>query len=279
MKLKFEVMGMNCKLGVIGVGNMAKAIIGGIQGSSVAVSQIFLYDKNTDQYDDVNDTRVPCTPMTELAKTVALSDCILLSVKPQNFPEVLAEIAAVSGHERKLYITIAAGITVDTVSSALNGARVVRALPNLPMTIGRGVSVICRNSDVDAESFDFIKALFESSGSSIVIDECEMNRMIGVTSSSPAYVFAFIDAMYNAALAQGLSSEGLISAICDVFIGSAELLKRSDSTPGELASRVASKGGTTERALAEFKASDLNGAVLSAMNACTARADELSISK
>ena len=103
--------------------------------------------------------------------------------------------------------------------------------------------------------------------------------MIGVTSSSPAYVFLFIDAMYNAALSQGLSPEGLVDAICDVFIGSAELLKCSSASPRELADRVASKGGTTERALDEFKSADLAGLVLAAMNACTSRADELSETK
>ncbi len=270
---------MNCKLATIGVGNMAKAIIEGIQSSEISVSEIILYDKNQSQYDSLQNNRCPYVCASSVADAIEMADCVLLSVKPQNFPEILSEIACVPKHQQKLYVTIAAGITVESVSKALGDARVIRVLPNLPMTIGKGVSVICRNDSVDRESFDFVRSIFDAAGSTVIINENEMNRMIGVTSSSPAYVFAIIDAMYNAAIAQGLPSEGLIDAICDVFIGSAELLKRSADTPAQLVSKVASKGGTTERALNTFKNSGLEDIILRAMCDCTARADELGQSK
>ncbi len=263
------------KLAVIGVGNMAKAVISGIQNSDVAVSKILMYDKNIEQYSTLVSGRCPYVYCNSIVAAVNAADCVLLSVKPQNFPEVLEEISTVDGACNKLFITIAAGITAQSVSDALGGAKVVRALPNLPMTIGKGVSVICKNSAVPSSEFDFICSLFDSAGSSLVIEESQMNRIIGVTSSSPAYVFKFIDAVIKGAQEQGLECEGLLDAVCDVFIGSAMLLKQSGEAPQELISKVASKGGTTERALAKLDEGKIDKIIYDAMLACTNRADEL----
>ena len=198
-----------------------------------------------------------------------------MAVKPQVYPQVLEEIRSISGASGKLYITIAAGITADTVSAELNGARVVRVLPNLPMTIGKGVSVICKNENVSSDDFGFVNAVFSSSGSTLIIDEKDMNAIIGVTSSSPAYVFKFIDAICKGAEAQGLDGKNLIDTVCDVVIGSALLLKQSVDTPTELISKVASKGGTTEQALIKLNEGNFDKVIEDAMIACTARADEL----
>ena len=270
---------MNYRLAVLGVGNMAKAIISGIQKSSCSVSEIRLYDKNTDQYNDLATGTCSYAYCNSIADAVSGADCVLLAVKPQNLPEVLSEISTCHTYEDKLYITIAAGISVDTVSKSLTGARVVRVLPNLPMTIGMGVSVICRNTDVPTEDFDFVRSLFDCSGSTLLINESEMNRIIGVTSSSPAYVFKFIDAVYKGAVAQGIEQDGLLDAICDVFIGSALLLKSSPELPEQLISRVASKGGTTERALNVLNNENIDNIISNAMKACTERANELGKAK
>ncbi len=266
---------MSYKLGVIGVGNMANAILAGIVHSDVAVSEIYVYDKNECQYSalkNIGCNHFACESVKELVQS---SDCILLAVKPQNFPEILEQISFADNHAQKLYITIAAGISSKSVSEVLNNAKVIRVLPNLPMTVGLGVSVICRNTSVSKEDFSFVTSLFESSGSTMIIDENEMNRIIGVTSSSPAYVFKFINAIYQSALAQGLSDDGLLGAVCDVFIGSATLLKQSNETPDTLIQRVCSKGGTTERAIMSLNDADIDTAIHNAMTACTQRADEL----
>lgn len=266
---------MSYKLAVIGVGNMAKAIISGLQTSDIDVSEIRLYDKNSKQYDDLKKGRCSYTFCTSELETIDGADCVLLAVKPQNYPELLEKLALHSEHASKLYITIAAGITVKTVSEALSNACVIRVLPNIPMVIGNGVSVVCKNPDATDEQFSFVCSLFNAAGSTLLIEEAEMNRIIGVTSSSPAYVFKFIDAIYKGALAQGLASDGLKNAICDVFIGSAMLLKSSDESAEQLVDRVASKGGTTEKALECLNAANIEDIVTSAMIACTARADEL----
>ena len=183
---------MSYKFAVIGVGNMARAVISGIQKNPQKISEIHLFDMNTEQYERLENGAISYNVHNSIEEAVSLCDCVLLSVKPQNFPEVLAELTKVSGYKDKLYITIAAGISVKTVSESLGGADVVRVLPNLPMTIGEGVSVICKNPDVSDEDFAFVTSLFSSSGSTLIIDERDMNRTIGVTSSSPAYAASAI---------------------------------------------------------------------------------------
>ena len=265
---------MKKKLAVIGVGNMAKAIVGGILSANVPISEIFLYDRNPEQY-----ATAPASELISLTKSISEAitnaDVVLISVKPQNYDEVLAEISVVPNFSKKLYISIGAGISSQSVSDRLSGAQVVRILPNLPMLIGQGVSVICKNSAVASVDFEFICAIFRSAGSVLLIDEKDMNSIIGVTSSSPAYVFEFISAIYQGALAQGLDNKDLLDAICDVVIGSALTLKTSDCSPQEWVSRVASKGGTTERALATLKEYHFTEAIGEAMKACTDRANEL----
>lgn len=265
---------MGRKLAVIGVGNMAKAIIAGITASSLSVDEFLLYDKNAEAlcaFSDDSRFRFA----DGVASAVSSADCVLLSVKPQNYPEVLEEIRNSAGYKNKLYISIAAGITLESVSDTLDGALVIRVLPNLPMTVGRGVSAICKNAAADGESFDFVVEIFASAGNTVIIDEEEMNRIIGVTSSSPAYVFKFIDAICKGADAQGLDGKALVDAVCDVVIGSALLLKNSQESPSALISRVASKGGTTQEALNVLEANRFDEIISQAMIACTKRADEL----
>ena len=267
------------KLAIIGVGNMAKSIVLGVIKSNVPISEIIVYDSNPSQYEALPKELFTFSYASCIAEAVRNSDCVLLAVKPQNYPTVLKEIHAVSDHNQKLYISIGAGITVQSVSESLSHASVIRVLPNLPMTIGNGVSVICKNPAVSSRDFEFVTSLFSSSGSTLLIEESDMNRIIGVTSSSPAYVFKFIDSIYKSAIAQGLSDEGLLDAVCDVFIGSALLLKKSSESPQELISRVASKGGTTEQALKVLNDSNIERIIFDAMIACTNRADELGASK
>jgi pyrroline-5-carboxylate reductase len=266
---------MSKTLAVIGVGNMASAIIAGIQRSDVGLSNICLFDKITNKYDTLAVGKCKYIPSSTISEAIAGADYVLLSVKPQNFNEVLDEIVSVPTHKEKTYITIAAGITVSSISNKLGTDSVVRVLPNIPMTIGMGVSLICRNENVDSDIFSFVCDVFNASGSTLIIDEENMNRLIGVTSSSPAYVFKFIDCIYKGAIAQGLPADGLIDAICDVFVGAATLLKSSGETAEELISKVASKGGTTQKALDAMDDANISGIISDAMVACTHRADEL----
>lgn len=264
------------KIGFIGVGNMASAIISGITAGGYPTDKIFLYDLLSQK--TVAFAEKGAVVVNSEEEIYDNCDCIVLAVKPQNYPEVIDKLANYSKGEDKqtLYISIAAGITTDTVSKALNGAPVVRALPNTPMLIGQGVTVLCRNELVKDSDFDFACAVFSSAGEIFVIDESEMNRIISVTSSSPAYVFKFIKAICDGADAQGLDGKALLCSVCAVVSGAAQQLAKSGKTPDELVAMVCSKGGTTERAVAELDNFSFEHGIVSAMKKCTARADELS---
>lgn len=276
---------MRKKIAFIGVGNMASAILTGVtsrESEPINWSDIILFDRQTDKNEKF--VSMGATAAQSIEEAVTLGDCILLCVKPQNFCEILPVISTVKDVEKKLFITIAAGISSDTVTKATNNAAVVRVMPNTPMLIGKGVSALSRNEYVCDCDFEFACNIFASAGSVIAISEDEMNRIICVTGSSPAYVFMMIKAMYEGAVSQGLlqteqnsglTEKELTDAICDTIIGAATLLKSSDKSSNELIAAVCSKGGTTERAVAELERYKFYEAFTSAMQKCTDRADEL----
>ena len=277
---------MNRKIAFIGVGNMANAILNGItSGDSCLVpwSNVVLFDRDFEKLKKYTDAGAFVA--SSLGDAVLSADTIFLCVKPQNFPEILPIIAEVDGVHTKLFVTIAAGIPIKVISEATHFAPVVRVMPNTPMLIGQGVSAICRSENVSDSDFNFVCDVFSSAGKVIKIQESEMNRIISVTGSSPAYVFMVIKAMLEGAAMQGLLSDGssdcglsekeLIDSICDTIIGSAMLMKAGGKTPDEQIKTVCSKGGTTERAVAELERYNLYKAFSDAMKKCTDRADEL----
>ncbi len=281
---------MKKKIAFIGVGNMATAIINGITSADkclVPWSNIILFDRDSGKLEKYSEKGANIA--LSLSDAVSCADCVFLCVKPQNFPDIMPVIADVKDVNTKLFVTIAAGISIEKISVPTHGAPVVRVMPNTPMLIGQGVSAICRSENVSDSDFDFVSEVFSSAGKVIKIREEEMNRIISVTGSSPAYVFMMIKAMYEGALAQGLLSDAisdrglsekeLIDSICDTIIGSAMLMKAGEKTPDEQIKTVCSKGGTTERAVAELERYDFYKAFSDAMRKCTERADELGSEK
>jgi len=269
----------NKKIGFIGVGNMANAMINGIIGSKngVNISNLYLYDIYTEKLNVL--ASKGANVLTSVCDAMDKCDYIVLSVKPQNFPEVLSELKKGKNIGEKLFISIGAGISTSYISDALGNVPVVRALPNTPMLIGLGVSAICKNNMVDNEDFDNVCSIFKASGNILKIDEGQMNEIIGVTSSSPAYVFKMIGAICDGAIAQGFAYKDVFGTVCDMIIGSATLAKESGKTPAELIAVVASKGGTTERAISELDNYKFDEAIASAMKKCTDRAYELGAKK
>ncbi len=275
------------KIAFIGVGNMASAIISGITSKEIDPTpwqNIILFNRHIEKIQKYATSGA--TLANSLNEAVEDADCVMLCVKPQSFPEILSNLKNINGIENKLFISIAAGISSDMISKAACGAPVVRAMPNTPMLIGYGVTALCKNEKVSDVEFDFACNIFASAGNIIKITEEEMNRIISVTGSSPAYVFMLIKAMLNGAVEQGLIKTGsytdgideekLINIICNTIIGSAELMKCGGISPDEQIRKVCSKGGTTEQAVSALEEFKFCEAISTAMQRCTKRAEELS---
>ena len=261
---------MKKTIAFIGVGNMATAILKGMTDQE----NIVLYDKDTTKYAAFSDFGYKTA--TSPADAVRAADYIVLAVKPQNFSELLASLEG-EDFSGKTFISIAAGVPISRITGALGeDVACIRTMPNTPLMIGHGVTAITRNQNVTDDSFDFACELFGRLGSVAVIDESDMNTIISVTSSSPAYVYLFIKAICDSAEAQGLKLDNLNELVAHTLIGSAEMFLRSEKSADELIRMVTSPGGTTERAMNVLYDGDFVGMIDRAMRDCTKRAIELS---
>ncbi len=261
------------KIGFIGAGNMATAIVGGLLSSDFCRSDIYVYDILAERLKLFGDKGLTVSDSAlELAKN---TDIIVLAVKPQQYSQVLSEIAPVASTE-KTYVSIAAGITIDFVRSKLGvEAPVVRVMPNTPLLLGMGATAISPSDNVGDKERELVKGMFESSGVVEVLPERLMNSVISVNGSSPAYVYLFAKAVCDSAEAQGIDRKIAMKLFAAVLKGSAEMLISSGDDPDTLIDKVSSKGGTTIAALEQLYAHDFEKAIDDAMRACTRRAEEL----
>ncbi len=261
----------------IGTGNMATAIISGMLASGTDASLITVYDKFTEKAAAFANRGINVAPT--LIDAANASELILLSVKPQNYAEVLGEIGGSDvDTSHKTFISIAAGISTETVSAMLHReCAVVRVMPNTPLQVGCGVSALTRNSLVSDEDFALVRSIFDAAGMTVVIDESQMNTVICANGSSPAYFYYFIDAIVRSAKAQGLDLDDktLTEVVCRTVIGSAEMLLASGKSAAELIRAVTSPNGTTERAMNVFYEEKVDETIDRAMRACTDRAEEM----
>ncbi|HBC26670.1 MAG TPA: pyrroline-5-carboxylate reductase [Ruminococcaceae bacterium] len=261
-------------IGFIGAGNMAGAIINNMVSSGIhPAGQIMVYDILKDKRDAFQKKGLLAAgSIPELVKSC---DIIFLSVKPQNFVEVLEE-ARKEVKKEKLFVTIAAGISTGYVTRLLScDCPVIRVMPNTPLLIGQGATAITRSEDVTDKEFVFIQSIFASCGTVTVLDESKMNAVISVNSTSPAYVYLLAKAVIEGGAKQGIDTDTSLKLFCQALIGSAEMMLKSGYTPDELIEMVSSPGGTTLKALDVFYEYRFEEMIDKAMLACTKRAEEL----
>ncbi len=267
-------MSQKNKIGFIGAGNMANAVISGLLANGVTdAGNIYVYDIDAEK----------CAPLAEKgisvcadsAEVVNSARYTVLAVKPQNYVQVLSEIRpAVS--ESSVLVSIAAGISTEFITNQLGRkTAVVRAMPNTPMLLGRGASAICRGADTSEEDFAFVKRMFELGGTVEELPESLMNTVIAVNGSSPAYIYLFAKAMTDYAVENGIPADKALNLVCAALEGSAAMLRESGDSPDALIQKVCSPGGTTIEAVNTLKDLSFYDAVKKAMENCTRRAEEL----
>jgi len=268
-----ELYGDYQKIGFIGAGNMATAIVNGLLKSHTPEETIFVHDCNVRQLKHMAELGVNIAYTIE--ELVENSDIIVLAVKPQNYDEVLAEIkTAVT--DKKIFVTIAAGISIDYVRKGLGmDCPMVRVMPNTPLLLGKGATAVCRSENISDKDFKTIYNMFAHSGEAVELPEEQMNSVIAVNGSSPAYVYLFAKAMTDYAVSVGIDKDTALKLVAQTFIGSAEMLLSSGDDPDTLIQKVCSKGGTTIEAVNVLNENNVPQIIMEAMTACTKRAEEL----
>lgn len=253
---------------------MAGAIIGGIRRAGLYEdSQLLVYDVNPQKIEQME--KMGLRVAASAADLVQNCDFVFLAVKPQNFEDVLGQISA-SGSQKTVFVTIAAGISTSYIRNRTReDCRVVRAMPNTPLLLGMGATALCRTENVEDGSFEEVKKIFETSGIVEIIAEEQMNQVISVNGSSPAYVYLFAKALVDGAKAYGIDEGAALRLVAQTLAGSAKMLLESGQTPEELIRMVSSPGGTTLAALEVLEKEGFSSTLHRAMERCTARAEEL----
>ena len=260
------------KIGFIGSGNMGRAMIGGIISSGlVPASHLIASAKTQVTLDTLSEQYGIRTTLDN--ETVAVeSDIIFLAVKPYLYETVIKEIKD-SVTDDKIIVAIAAGQTISRIESLFSkDIKLVRTMPNTPALVGEGITGVCKNNLVTEDEFAYVLKLLSSFGLAEAIPESLMDAVVSVSGSSPAYVFLFIEAMADAAVADGMPRAQAYKFAAQAVLGSAKMVLETGKHPAELKDMVCSPAGTTIEAVRVLEEKGFRGAVMDAMKACTAKA-------
>ncbi|HNX14661.1 MAG TPA: pyrroline-5-carboxylate reductase [Oscillospiraceae bacterium] len=261
-------------VGFIGVGNLASSVISGMRKSdSFKKTMLFLFDNYPEKAKAFqNEYTIVCSSEAEV---IANSDCIFIAIKPADFETTLKTIRDTAELTGKFFVSTAAAVTTEYISSRLGGAPVVRTMPNLPIANGFGATAVCGGQGIDDKQIQFVCDIFGASGICVILPEEQMNKVIAVNGSSPAYVYIFVKAMADWAVLNGFDEKVARQLVAQSFKGSAEMILKSDTSLDDLVKAVCSPGGTTTEAVKVFNESDFGDVISKAMDACTAKAELL----
>jgi len=263
---------------IIGAGAMGGAILGGLTAPGVTVTGGIRVTNRTEvkaalvRRPSVESFAVEMTPDAN-TRAVSGAAIVIIGVKPAMVLRTLAEVAGAMAADA-LVISVAAGVTTATMEAAV-GQAVLRAMPNTPSLIGKGVTGLANGSRTSAAQFELARSVFLTVGTVVDVPESQIDALSTISGSGPAYVFYLIEELTRAAIGLGFSAAQARELVTGTFLGSVELLAASGTDPAELRRQVTSPNGTTERAIAVLETADLAGLFSRATGAALARAREL----
>ena len=263
-------------VGVIGSGNMGRAIMGGMIAAGLyAPSQILASAKTKETVEKIEKELdiVATTDNTEVARK---ADILFLAVKPGVFATVIPQIRDVC-KEGQVVVSIAAGQTLASITDLFGRQiKLVRSMPNTPALGGEAMSAVTPNEKISPEELQEVMAIFESFGKAEIVPETMMDAVVGVSGSYPAYVYMFIEAMADAAVADGMPRKQAYKFAAQSVLGAAKMVLETGEHPGLLKDAVCSPGGTTIAAVAELEKSGLRSSVIEAQRACVQKSRDMS---
>ena len=264
---------MSERIAFIGGGNMASAIIGGLISQGHSAGQIDVVEPFAETRDKLKRS-YGVSAQAEPGTFLAEARIIIWAVKPQTFREAALQVRP---HlQQALHLSVAAGIRSDSIVNWLGTQRVVRAMPNTPALIGKGISGLFARPAVTAQDKQQVTQVMADTGELLWVDvEEKLDVVTALSGSGPAYAFYFMEAMTTAGAEMGLTRDEAQQLAVATFIGAGELVRSSSESPKVLRQRVTSKNGTTDAAINSMEDDDMQAIFINAMYAARRRAQEL----
>lgn len=263
------------KLGFIGCGNMAGAMIGGILKKQILNKEDILASAKTEGTLQRVKEKYGIVTTLDNCQVAKEAQILVLAVKPIYYEEVIAQIRD-QVDDNTIVISIAPGKTLDWLDKRFGKeVKLVRCMPNTPALVGEGMTGVCCNKEVTDEEMTYVQSLLESFGKAQVVPEHLMDVVVSVSGSSPAYVFMFIEAMADAAVADGMPRAQAYEFAAQSVLGSAKMVLETGMHPGVLKDMVCSPGGTTIEAVRVLEEKGMRSAVIEGMKACVKKAKGL----
>ena len=256
------------KIGFIGSGNMGGAIMRGILASGKCTKDEMMASDALSEALAAKEAELGILTSTSNQVVASFADILFLAVKPQYYQEVIGEIKELVSLE-KIVVTIAPGKALAWLESQFGRpVKIIRTMPNTPAMVMEGMVGMCPNGNVLPEDIALVRDICSGFGKTEIVAENLMDVVTAVSGSSPAYVFMFIEAMADAAVADGMPRLQAYKFAAQAVLGSAKMVLETGKHPGELKDMVCSPGGTTIEAVRVLEEKGLRSAVFEAMKAC-----------
>lgn len=263
------------RIGFIGLGNMADAMIGGMLKKGIVTPKELIGSAKTQKTRELRREKYGMEVSGSNAAVAAAADILFLAVKPVFFSEVIAEIKEAL-REETVVVSIAAGKTMAWIEEAFGRqVRLVRCMPNTPALVQEGCTAYVRGGMVSDAEMEKVKELLSAFGTVWEVPERMMDAVVGVSGSSPAYVFLFIEAMADAAVLAGMPRSQAYAMAAQSVLGSAKMVLETGMHPAALKDMVCSPGGTTIEAVKALEKGGMRAAVMDAVGACIEKSRSL----
>lgn len=262
-------------IGFIGLGNMARAVIGGMLDKGIVKPEDICGSAKTEATRKKMEDSCKIRTASSNREVAEQAEILVLAVKPQFFEEVIEEIKGISW-EGKTIISLAPGKTIAWLQEKF-GQRlpVVRCMPNTPALVGEGCTGVCASPEVGSKARDTVLEILGSFGKAVEVSEKMMDVVGAVSGSSPAFVFLFIEALADGAVAEGMPRAQAYEFAAQAVLGSAKLVLETGSHPGELKDMVCSSGGTTIQGIKMLEKNNFRGTVMDAVITCVEKSRKM----
>jgi len=269
------ITGDTMRIGFVGAGNMAEAMMKGIISAGVAKTEDLIASEIVPERRDYITKTLGVQTVSDNIEVVRSSDVVILAVKPHHVGPVLDELKPYLS-DSHLLVSIAAGVKISFMESHLNfGVRVVRVMPNQPCFVGASASGFALGRSAKKEDKETVQSILDSVGVAFALDERLLDAVTGLSGSGPAYIYMVIEAMADGGVLAGLPRDVALKLAAQTVVGAGKTYLETMKHPGELKDMVASPGGTTIEGIRVLEEAGLRGAFIDAVEAGAKRSEEL----